>query len=177
MKKYRLIVLSIISVAGMLASCNGNAKASENVNEEVETKNVEANVEQDNEESAPEPETYYHYSDYQITLPTEKWEVNIAYSNSGIRKKGSKLEFEVKHWDSPSLEETISKYPAESRHDDIVIGDYTWKVFTDDNDYFKMCCYIYNTEKKYVVRVATDDLTDPNNPDLHEVLEGVRFGE
>jgi hypothetical protein len=38
-----------------------------------------------------------------------------------------------------------------------------------------MCCYIYYTEKKYVVRVATDDLTDPTNPDLREVLEGVRF--
>ena len=174
MKNY-FMILAVVSVAGMLASCNGNAKASEYANEETETKNVEANVEQDNEESAPEPETYYHYSDYQITLPTEKWEVNIAYSNSGIRKKGSKIEFEVKHWDSPSLEETISKYPAESRHDDIVIGDYTWKVFTDDNDYFKMCCYIYNTEKKYVVRVATDNITDPTNPDLLEVLEGVRF--
>ncbi len=29
MKKYRLIVLSIISVAGMLASCNGNGKTAE----------------------------------------------------------------------------------------------------------------------------------------------------
>ncbi len=165
-----LLFLAFVSVAGM--GCNANGKTSETVTEEVAD-----NVEQVNEEPAvaPEPETYYHYSDYQITLPTEKWEVNIAYSNSGIRKKGSKLEFEVKHWDSPSLEKTISKYPAESRHDDIVIGDYTWKVFTDDNDYFKMCCYIYNTEKKYVVRVATDNITDPSDPDLHEVLEGVRF--
>ena len=150
MKNY-FMILAVVSVVGMLASCNGNAKASEYANEETETKNVEANVEQDNEESAPEPETYYHYSDYQITLPTEKWEVNIAYSNSGIRKKGSKLEFEVKHWDSPSLEKAIAKYPAESRHDDIVIGE------------------------NYVVRVATDDLTDPTNPDLREVLEGVSF--
>ena len=167
-----LLFLAFVSVAGM--GCNANVKTSETVTEEV-TNNVEQETPE--QEVVSEPETYYHYSDYQITLPTEKWEVNIAYSNSGIRKKGSKLEFEVKHWDSPSLEETIAKYPAESRHDDIVIGDYTWKVFTDDNDYFKMCCYIYNTEKKYVVRVATDDLTDPNNPDLHEVLEGVRFGE
>lgn len=165
-----LLFLAFISVVGM--GCNANGKTSETVTEEVAD-----NVEQVNEEQAvaPEPETHYHYSDYQITLPTEKWEVNIAYSNSGIRKKGSKLEFEVKHWDSPSLEETISKYSAESRHDDIVIGDYTWKVFTADNDYFKMCCYIYNTEKKYVVRVATDNITDPSDPDLHEVLEGVRF--
>ncbi len=165
-----LLFLAFVSVAGM--GCNANGKTSETVTEEVAD-----NVEQVNEEPAvaPEPETYYHYSDYQITLPTEKWEVDIAYSNSGIRKKGSKLEFEVKHWDSPSLEKAIAKYPAESRHDDIVIGDYTWKVFTDDNDYFKMCCYIYNTEKKYVVRVATDNLTDPTDPDLHEVLEGVRF--
>ena len=165
-----LLFLAFVSVVGM--GCNANGKTSE-----TETDEVANNVEQEKEEPAvaPEPETYYHYSDYQITLPTEKWEVDIAYSNSGIRKKGSKLEFEVKHWDSPSLEKTISKYPAESRHDDIVIGDYTWKVFTDDNDYFKMCCYIYNTEKKYVVRVATDDLTDPTNPDLREVLEGVRF--
>jgi len=171
MKNY-FMILAIVSVAGMLASCNGNAKASENANEE----NVNV-VEQETAEpvAAPEPETYYHYSDYQITLPTEKWEVNIAYSNSGIRKKGSKIEFEVKHWDSPSLEDAISKYSAESRHDDIVIGDYTWKVFTADNDYFKMSCYIYNTEKKYVVRVATDNITDPTNPDLLEVLEGVRF--
>ena len=167
-----LLFLAFVSVAGM--GCNANVKTSETVTEEV-TNNVEQETPE--QEVVSEPETYYHYSDYQITFPTEKWEVNIAYSNSGIRKKGSKLEFEVKHWDSPSLEETISKYPAESRHEDIVIGDYTWKVFTDDNDYFKMCCYIYNTEKKYVVRVATDDLTDPNNPDLHEVLEGVRFGE
>jgi len=171
MKNY-FMILAIVSVAGMLASCNGNAKASENANEEnvnvVEQETVEP-------EAVSEPETYYHYSDYQITLPTEKWEVNIAYSNSGIRKKGSKIEFEVKHWDSPSLEEAISKYSAESRHDDIVIGDYTWKVFTADNDYFKMCCYIYNTQKKYVVRVATDNITDPTNPDLLEVLEGVRF--
>jgi len=167
MKKY-LMILAIVSVAGMSANCNGKTAV---VNEETAN-----NVEQEMvEEPAPEPETYYHYSDYQITLPTEKWEVNIAYSNSGIRKKGSKIEFEVKHWDSPSLEETISKYSAESRHDDIVIGDYTWKVFTDNNDYFKMCCYIYNTEKKYVVRVATDNITDPTNPDLLEVLEGVRF--
>ena len=165
-----LLFLAIVSVAGM--GCNANGKTSEPVTEDVAN-----NVEQDNQEQTveAEPETYYHYSDYQITLPTEKWEVDIAYSNSGIRKKGTKIEFEVKHWDSPSLEETISKYPAESRHDDIVIGDYTWKVFTDDNDYFKMCCYIYNTEKKYVVRVATDNITDPTNPDLHEVLEGVRF--
>ena len=165
-----LLFLAFVSVVGM--GCNANGKASETVTEEVAN-----NVEQEKEEPAvaPEPETHYHYSDYQITLPSEKWEVDIAYSNSGIRKKGSKLEFEVKHWDSPSLEKTISKYPAESRHDDIVIGDYTWKVFTDDNDYFKMCCYIYNTEKKYVVRVATDNLTDPTDPDLHEVLEGVRF--
>ena len=169
MKKY-LMILAIVSVAGMSANCNGKTAV---VNEETAN-----NVEQEMvEEPAPEPETYYHYSDYQITLPTEKWEVNIAYSNSGIRKKGSKIEFEVKHWDSPSLEETISKYSAESRHDDIVIGDYTWKVFTDNNDYFKMCCYIYNTEKKYVVRVATDNITDPTNPDLLEVLEGVRFVE
>ena len=165
-----LLFLAIVSVAGM--GCNANGKTSEPVTEDVAN-----NVEQDNQEQTveAEPETYYHYSDYQITLPTEKWEVDIAYSNSGIRKKGTKIEFEVKHWDSPSLEETISKYPAESRHDDIVIGDYTWKVFTDDNDYFKMCCYIHNTEKKYVVRVATDNITDPTNPDLHEVLEGVRF--
>ena len=170
MKKY-LMILAIVSVAGMSANCNGKTAETAVVNEETAN-----NVEQENvKEPAPEPETYYHYSDYQITLPTEKWEVNIAYSNSGIRKKGTKIEFEVKHWDSPSLEETISKYPAESRHDDIVIGDYTWKVFTDDNDYFKMCCYIYNTEKKYVVRVATDNITDPTNPDLLEVLEGVRF--
>ncbi len=165
-----LLFLAFVSVAGM--GCNANVKTSETVTEEV-TNNVEQETPE--QEVVSEPETYYHYSDYQITLPTEKWEVNIAYSNSGIRKKGSKLEFEVKHWDSPSLEKAIAKYPAESRHDDIVIGDYTWKVFTDDNDYFKMCCYIYNTEKKYVVRVATDDLTDPTNPDLHEVLEGVRF--
>ncbi|MBO4613826.1 MAG: hypothetical protein J5709_01765 [Bacteroidales bacterium] len=165
-----LLFLAFVSVAGM--GCNANGKTSEPVTEDVAN-----NVEQENQEQTveAEPETYYHYSDYQITLPTEKWEVDIAYSNSGIRKKGTKIEFEVKHWDSPSLEETISKYPAESRHDDIVIGDYTWKVFTDDNDYFKMCCYIYNTEKKYVVRVATDNITDPTNPDLHEVLEGVRF--
>ena len=167
------MIMTVISVAGMSVNCNGKTADVAVVNDDEKV-----TVEQEKvEEPAPEPETYYHYSDYQITLPTEKWEVNIAYSNSGIRKKGSKLEFEVKHWDSPSLEETISKYPAESRHDDIVIGDYTWKVFTDDNDYFKMCCYIYNTEKKYVVRVATDDLTDPTNPDLREVLEGVRFGE
>ena len=165
-----LLFLAFVSVAGM--GCNANVKTSETVTEEV-TNNVEQETPE--QEVVSEPETYYHYSDYQITLPTEKWEVNIAYSNSGIRKKGSKLEFDVKHWDSPSLEKAIAKYPAESRHDDIVIGDYTWKVFTDDNDYFKMCCYIYNTEKKYVVRVATDDLTDPTNPDLHEVLEGVRF--
>lgn len=165
-----LLILAFVSVAGM--GCNANVKTSETVTEEV-TNNVEQETPE--EVVVSEPETYYHYSDYQITLPSEKWEVDIAYSNSGIRKKGSKLEFEVKHWDSPSLEKTISKYPAESRHDDIVIGDYTWKVFTDDNDYFKMCCYIYNTEKKYVVRVATDDLTDPTNPDLREVLEGVRF--
>ena len=165
-----LLFLAFVSVAGM--GCNANVKTSETVTEEV-TNNVEQETPE--QEVVSEPETYYHYSDYQITLPTEKWEVNIAYSNSGIRKKGSKLEFEVKHWDSPSLEKAIAKYPAESRHDDIVIGDYTWKVFTDDNDYFKMCCYIYNTEKKYVVRVATDDLTDPTNPDLREVLEGVRF--
>ena len=165
-----LLILAFVSVAGI--GCNANVKTSETVTEEV-TNNVEQETPE--QEVVSEPETYYHYSDYQITLPTEKWEVNIAYSNSGIRKKGSKLEFEVKHWDSPSLEKAIAKYPAESRHDDIVIGDYTWKVFTDDNDYFKMCCYIYNTEKKYVVRVATDDLTDPTNPDLREVLEGVRF--
>ena len=167
-----LLFLAFVSVAGM--GCNANGKTSEPVTEDVAN-----NVEQENQEQTveAEPETYYHYSDYQITLPTEKWEVDIAYSNSGIRKKGTKIEFEVKHWDSPSLEETISKYPAESRHDDIVIGDYTWKVFTDDNDYFKMCCYIYNTEKKYVVRVATDNITDPTNPDLLEVLEGVRFVE
>ena len=165
-----LLFLAFVSVAGM--GCNANGKTSEPVTEDVAN-----NVEQENQEQTveAEPETYYHYSDYQITLPTEKWEVDIAYSNSGIRKKGTKIEFEVKHWDSPSLEETISKYPAESRHDDIVIGDYTWTVFTDDKDYFKMCCYIYNTEKKYVVRVATDNITDPTNPDLHEVLEGVRF--
>lgn len=165
-----LLLLAVVSVAGM--GCNANGKTSEPVTEDVAN-----NVEQENQEQTveAEPETYYHYSDYQITLPTEKWEVDIAYSNSGIRKKGTKIEFEVKHWDSPSLEETISKYPAETRHDDIVIGDYTWKVFTDDNDYFKMCCYIYNAEKKYVVRVATDNITDPTNPDLHEVLEGVRF--
>ena len=167
-----LLLLAIVSVAGM--GCNANGKTSEPV-----TEDVAINVEQEKQEPTveAEPETYYHYSDYQITLPTEKWEVDIAYSNSGIRKKGTKIEFEVKHWDSPSLEETISKYPPETRHDDIVIGDYTWKVFTDDNDYFKMCCYIYNTEKKYVVRVATDNITDPTNPDLHEVLEGVRFVE
>ncbi|MBR5984365.1 MAG: hypothetical protein IK025_11690 [Bacteroidales bacterium] len=165
-----LLFLAVFSIAGM--GCNANGKTSEPV-----TEDVAINVEQEKQEPTveAEPETYYHYSDYQITLPTEKWEVDIAYSNSGIRKKGTKIEFEVKHWDSPSLEETISKYPAETRHDDIVIGDYTWKVFTDDNDYFKMCCYIYNTEKKYVVRVATDNITDPTNPDLHEVLEGVRF--
>ena len=165
-----LLFLAVFSIAGM--GCNANGKTSEPV-----TEDVAINVEQENQEPTveAEPETYYHYSDYQITLPTEKWEVDIAYSNSGIRKKGTKIEFEVKHWDSPSLEETISKYSPETRHDDIVIGDYTWKVFTDDNDYFKMCCYIYNTEKKYVVRVATDNITDPTNPDLHEVLEGVRF--
>ena len=165
-----LLFLAFVSVAGM--GCNANGKSSETVTEDVAN-----NIEQENPEQIveAEPETYYHYSDYQITLPTEKWEVDIAYSNSGIRKKGTKLEFEVKHWDSPSLEETISKYPAETRHDDIVIGDYTWKVFTDDNDYFKMCCYIYNTQKKYVVRVAADNITDPTNPDLHEVLEAVRF--
>lgn len=167
-----LLFLAVFSIAGM--GCNANGKTSEPV-----TEDVAINVEQEKQEPTveAEPETYYHYSDYQITLPTEKWEVDIAYSNSGIRKKGTKIEFEVKHWDSPSLEETISKYPPETRHDDIVIGDYTWKVFTDDNDYFKMCCYIYNTEKKYVVRVATDNITDPTNPDLHEVLEGVRFVE
>lgn len=165
------MILAVISVVGMSVNCNGKTADVAVVNEDEKV-----TVEQEKvEEPIPEPETYYHYSDYQITLPTEKWEVNIAYSNSGIRKKGSKLEFEVKHWDSPSLEKAIAKYPAESRHDDIVIGDYTWKVFTDYNDYFKMCCYIYNTEKKYVVRVATDNLTDPTDPDLHEVLEGVRF--
>ena len=58
---------------------------------------------------------------------------------------------------------------------ELVVGDYTWKVFTDENDYFKMSCYIYNSEKKYVVRVATDDITDANNPDLRTVLETVRF--
>ncbi|MBO7133271.1 MAG: hypothetical protein J6W06_03820 [Bacteroidales bacterium] len=168
-----LLFLALISMVGMGCNCSGNT--SEPANDEAETENVEANVEQENEESATEPETYSHYSDYQITLPADKWEVTIAYSNSGIRKIGEKLEFDVKHWDSPSLEDAISKYSAESRHDDIVVGDYTWKVFTDDNDYFKMSCYIYNSEKKYVVRVATDNITDPNNPDLRTVLEAVRF--
>jgi len=169
-----LLFLALVSVAGM--GSNANGKTSETVTKEV-TNNVEQKKEESEKPAVSKPETYYHYSDYQITLPTEKWEVIIAYSNSGIKKIGSELEFEVKHWDSPSLEETISKYPAESRHDDIVIGDYTWKVFTDENDYFKMCCYIYHTQKKYVVRVATDNITDPTNPDLHEVLEGVKFVE
>ena len=170
-----LLFLAFISLVGMGCNCSGNT--SESANEEAVTENVEANAEQGNEESATEPETYTHYSDYQITLPADKWEVTIAYSNSGIKKIGENLEFDVKHWDSPSLEETISKYSAESTHDDIVIGDYTWKVFTDDNDYFKMSCYIYNSEKKYVVRVATNDITDPTNPDLRKVLEAVKFVE
>lgn len=171
-----LLIIAFISVVGM--GCNANGKTSETVTDEV-ANNVEPKQEKEKEEPAvaPEPETYYHYSDYQITLSKEEWEVNVAYSDTGIDKIGASIHFNVKHWDSPSLEKAISKYSAESRREDIVIGDYTWKVFAATDDYYKLCCYVYNPDKKMVLRVGTDDISDVKDQNLLAVLEGIRFGE
>ncbi len=149
-------------------ACNSNNTTNE---QEAEAQNEPA-VEETVVEEPAAPETFDHY-EWTMTLPTDVWEVNVAYSDMGINKIGESIHFNIKDWKDTSIEKCAPNGDCleENRQEDIVTGEYTWTVYTKAGNY-GVACYTYDPTNKMVVRVGAEGIDDPKSADLMAILEG-----
>ena len=154
----------------LFAACgNNNTKTTDQQNQNEPA--VEETVVE--EPAAPETTTWDHY-EWTMTMPNDGWKVSNAYSDMGIDYLEDWSEFNIKSWDCEDYEEFLKKYPASDYLDDVVTGDYTWKVVPNIGS-FKLSFFTYDPNRKMAARVGSEDIADPTDERVLTVLKGFAF--
>ena len=161
----------IAAAAAMLfAACGNNSTKTNNQQAQNEPVVEEPVVE---EPAAPETTLLDHY-EWTMTMPNDGWKVSNAYSDMGIDYLEDWSHFNIKDWQEDNYEEFLTKYPAGDYLEDIVTGDYTWKVIPNIGNY-KLSFFTYDPNRKMAVRVGSEDIDDPNEERVMTVLKGFAF--
>ena len=170
MKKVFLVLLC----AGLFVACGNKNKVVEE-QPAVDSVVVEEIVEEPvvEEPAAPETTLWDHY-DWHLNLPNEGWKVSNAYSEMGIEYVEDWSDFNIKDWTEEDYDQFLTKYPAGDYLEDIVTGDYTWKVIPNVGKY-KLSFFTYNPDRKLAVRVGSEDIDDPNDERVQTILRGFGF--
>lgn len=163
--------LFIAAAAAMLFAACGNNNTKTNTQQAQNEPAVEEPIVE--EPAAPETTNWDHY-DWHMNLPTEGWKVSNAYSEMGIEYLEDWSDFNIKDWTEEDYDQFLTKYPAGDYLEDIVIGDYTWKVIPNIGKY-KLSFFTYNPDRKLAVRVGSEDIDDPTDERVQTVLRGFGF--
>ena len=160
------------AAALLFAACGNNNTNTKTNNQQAQNEPVveEPVVE---EPAAPEMQNWDHY-DWHMNLPAEGWKVSNAYSEMGIEYLEDYSDFNVKDWTEEDFDKFLTKYPAGDYLEDIVTGDYTWKVIPNIGKY-KLSFFTYNPDRKMAVRVGSEDIDDPTDERVLTVLRGFGF--
>lgn len=164
------ILLITVAATMLFSACGNNNTKKEQKQEEPVAQ--EAVVE---EPAAPETTTWDHY-DWLLVMPSEGWKVQNAYSDMGLEKLGEYKYIDLKDWSETTLEKCFEAQGcrAENKLDDVVVGDYTWNVFSK-TDKYDLAAYTINAADGRVIRVGTNSYESVNDPDFMTVLQGFSF--
>jgi hypothetical protein len=161
----------IAAAAAMLfTACGNNNTKTDNQQAQNEPAVEETVV----EEPAVEETTLWDHYDWHLNLPNEGWKVSNAYSEMGIEYVEDWSDFNIKDWTEEDYDQFLTKYPAGDYLEDIVTGDYTWKVIPNVGKY-KLSFFTYNPDRKLAVRVGSEDIDDPNDERVQTILRGFGF--
>ena len=139
----------IAAAAAMLFAACGNNNTKTNEPQAQNEPVVEEPVVEEpavEEPAAPETTNWDHYD----------WHLNL------------------KDWTEEDYDQFLTKYPAGDYLEDIVTGDYTWKVIPNVGKY-KLSFFTYNPDRKMAVRVGSEDIDDPTDERVMTVLRGFGF--
>ena len=163
-------IMIAAAAAILFAACGNNNTKTDNQQAQNEPAVEETVV----EESEVEANTVWDHYTWTMTMPNDGWKVDNAYSDMGIDYLEDWSHFNIKDWDCEDFDKFLTKYPAEDYLEDIVTGDYTWKVFPNIGSY-KLSFFTYDPNRKLAVRVGSEDIDDPTEERVLTVLNGFAF--
>lgn len=161
MRKTKLLAIAAISIC--LMACGGGTLALSD-----SPSRGEDSIEVIEAEDVIEPDMFDRGA-YTIVEPTG-WEVDNAYSEALISKKGSDKAFRVRDEYNGSIEKWAE---GKTKVKDIEVNGVTWQAYTTDKGDYKVHYYTTNEDYNVLIWVGGTNVTNVDDADAMTILKGV----
>ena len=167
--KKALFSLAILSAGLMIASCGNNSGKKPAQEPAAQAQQAAPAAQPQNAAPEAEPVKTEDRAWYTVDIPTS-WEAKQYVSEMIVKKADAELNFkELAKSDIANWIDNIGN-EAEEKLDAISTGDITWNVFKNAQGFKTV--YVAQV-KDGVVRVGSS-VTDPNDPEVIEILRTVK---